>query len=1109
MITCPDAAISPGLINTHDHITFTQNQPYTDTGERYDDRQQWREGLEGHTKIPSSGGASAAQILWGELRFLMGGATSIVGSGGQLGLLRNLDIAADQQGLGKPAVDFDTFPLDDSSGIQRTTDCNYGGNAETVAQLASVAAYEPHTSEGVDDFAHNEFRCESSATYDVTAPGVSNDLVIAKTAMIHGVGLTANDYGAMATAGTGLIWSPRSNLTLYGDTARVSTAARLGVNIALGTDWMPTGSMNLLRELKCADSFNKTYMSAFFSDEQLWAMVTSNAAAVAKMDDKIGVLATGHVADITIFRGNGDPSYRSVIDAQAADVALVLRGGTVMYGDDALVGALTTGCDAISVCGTDKQVCLASDIGMTLAQLTTAAGASIYPAFQCDTPINEPTCTPQRPAAVAGSTIYTGAVSQTDRDGDGIPDADDNCPSVFNPVRPMDGGLQADADGDGVGDSCDPCPLNANTTSCTAADPNDRDGDGVPNSTDNCPDTPNPDQQDTDGDGKGDACDACPLDANPGATGCPSTIYQIKTDVWAIGTPVVVANALVTGKASNGFFVQVKAGDAGYIDENNSGVFVFTGAGAATLATATVNERVTIAGSVDSFAGETELDNLTAVTATTTTAEAPPDPIAVAYTDIVTGGTRAIALEGVIVALPSATATAVDTTAGQFTLTAGTTTLVVDDLLLPFTNPPVGQLYTSVAGVLALRSAANKLEPRTAADLVLGPPSLSALGPPLSFIRAGALLQHTFPAGSELAVTLTGPAQGDTLVTVTSNDANVVVANGGVVTVPNGATSAQVTLSAVDQTLDVTLTATLGTDSRTAHVRVLGATEAPSTVTLTPATAAVAVHGSATLVVTLDIPPAIDTTVTLAVSPAGNGTLPASVVVQANQLATSFTYTDVAGSGDTTITATLGGSTSTAVVTVNTGANHLVINELDYDQIGDDTAEFIEIFNPSASAVSLAGKVIMLVNGSDSQVYTTIDLSSATSIPSQGYLVITGPTVNVMTSATVAVLQPPGWAAKDNIQNGAPDGIALVDTTGASPSVIDALSYEGAITAAQLTGFASPVSLVEGMALPANVADSNTVTESLCRSPNGQDTDNAATDWKLCTTLTPGAANGN
>src|SRR5512135_155572 len=74
-LTCGDGTISPGLINTHDHITFTQDSPYTDTGERYDDRQQWRKGLDGHTKIPAAGGASNDQVRWGELRFLMGGAT--------------------------------------------------------------------------------------------------------------------------------------------------------------------------------------------------------------------------------------------------------------------------------------------------------------------------------------------------------------------------------------------------------------------------------------------------------------------------------------------------------------------------------------------------------------------------------------------------------------------------------------------------------------------------------------------------------------------------------------------------------------------------------------------------------------------------------------------------------------------------------------------------------------------------------------------------------------------------------------------------------------------------------------------------------------------------
>src|SRR2546423_785907 len=85
-------------------------------------------------------------------------APSTIGSGGQAGLLRNLDKTL-QEGLMQGTVKFDTFPLGDSSGTRRLGDCNYG-TATTAAQLASVDAYEPHTSEGVDDFAHNEFLCE-------------------------------------------------------------------------------------------------------------------------------------------------------------------------------------------------------------------------------------------------------------------------------------------------------------------------------------------------------------------------------------------------------------------------------------------------------------------------------------------------------------------------------------------------------------------------------------------------------------------------------------------------------------------------------------------------------------------------------------------------------------------------------------------------------------------------------------------------------------------------------------------------------------------------------------------------------------------------------------
>ena len=72
-----------------------------------------------------------------------------------------------------------------------------------------------------------------------------------------------------------------------------------------------------------------------------------------------------------------------------------------------------------------------------------------------------------------------------DGDGDGIPDASDNCPSVANPS-------QTDTDGDGQGDACDSSPNGP-----------DSDGDGIPDATDNCPNVSNPAQIDSDGDGRG------------------------------------------------------------------------------------------------------------------------------------------------------------------------------------------------------------------------------------------------------------------------------------------------------------------------------------------------------------------------------------------------------------------------------------------------------------------------------------------------------------------------------------------------------------------------------------------------------------------------------
>jgi hypothetical protein len=197
--------------------------------------------------------------------------------------------------------------------------------------------------------------------------------------------------------------------------------------------------------------------------------------------------------------------------------------------------------------------------------------------------------------------------------------------------------------------------------------------------------------------------------------------------------------------------------------------------------------------------------------------------------------------------------------------------------------------------------------------------------------------------------------------------------------------------------------------------------------------------------------------------------------------------------GDVSVDAAIRASTWRAA-TATTG---LVLNEVDYDNGGGDTGEFVEIWNGGMGTASLNGLALVLVNGRDGAEYRRIALAG--SLAAGAYLVVADAGVTVASGATVVRFP----VAHDVIQNGEPDGVALIDTVGLK--LIDALSYEGEITQAQLDGFASTVSLVEGTATTA--VDTNTDPGDLSRIPNGTDTGDADHDWAMVTGTTPGAAN--
>jgi len=102
------------------------------------------------------------------------------------------------------------------------------------------------------------------------------------------------------------------------------------------------------------------------------------------------------------------------------------------------------------------------------------------------------------------------------------------------------------------------------------------------------------------------------------------------------------------------------------------------------------------------------------------------------------------------------------------------------------------------------------------------------------------------------------------------------------------------------------------------------------------------------------------------------------------------------------------------------------ISEIHYDNASTDEGEAFEVFGPAGT--DLTGWTVVLYNGSSTQlkVYNTVDISST--IPGGGF----GPNYGVVSFFV------------SGIQNGGPDGIALVD---AGDNVLQFLSYEGSFTA--------------------------------------------------------------
>jgi hypothetical protein len=198
-----------------------------------------------------------------------------------------------------------------------------------------------------------------------------------RLAAIHSAGLLPDDFDVLGRLKGSMVWSPLSNMLLYGATARVEAARAAGVRIGIGSDWSPSGSKNLLGELKVAWLYSQQMLGGRFSAKDLLAMATRDAAKILKWDRALGVLEANMRADLVVVKGKAGEPYEAFISAKETDISLVVINGIARYGVPPAMQALGAKGEALKVGGQSRQIFLQQATGdPDVAQVTLKAATT-------------------------------------------------------------------------------------------------------------------------------------------------------------------------------------------------------------------------------------------------------------------------------------------------------------------------------------------------------------------------------------------------------------------------------------------------------------------------------------------------------------------------------------------------------------------------------------------------------------------------------------------------------------------------------------------------------------------------------------------------------------
>jgi cytosine/adenosine deaminase-related metal-dependent hydrolase len=336
----------PGLIELHNHLSYNALPLWSPVPKLFQHRGQWpdhpdyRRLISGPMSVvgryrDAEGKAAllAPLVRYVECKCLLGGVTTTQG----IMLSSNAGVQRFYRGIVRNVERTDDQDLSEAQG--RIPDIDAKDARAFLTRLEREdSCYLLHLSEGVTP----PGQADSVARRHFLALEVAPDewAINDRFTGIHAAGLLPEDFDVLAQRGGSMVWSPLSNLLLYGGTARVDAAKRAGVRIALGSDWSPSGSKNLLGELKVAWLCSQHMLDGVFSARDIVSMATREAAAILKWEAALGTLETGKRADLIVIEGTKDDPYEALIKAKETSLRLVMINGIARYGTPGMMKAL-------------------------------------------------------------------------------------------------------------------------------------------------------------------------------------------------------------------------------------------------------------------------------------------------------------------------------------------------------------------------------------------------------------------------------------------------------------------------------------------------------------------------------------------------------------------------------------------------------------------------------------------------------------------------------------------------------------------------------------------------------------------------------------------------